>query len=249
MVQADEVIEVLGVRLESVSKIRKGRESEGSPVRSRRAFAHVPQGANLLSRPRDLPEIPLIRPVVGDEELEEVERVLRSGWLAQGPEVRKFEREIEVYLGAKHAVATSSCTTALSLAIAALGLRKNGQVIIPDFTFPATANVVVLGTMQPVLADTNRRNYAISQSEVAGGIGKKTQAILPVHPFGHPFEMDEIYEIAEKNSLEVIEDAATAFGTKYKGRKVGQGPRSLLQFSSQKTDYYCRRRVSCHRRR
>lgn len=165
--------------------------------------------------------IPLIRPSVGKEELREVESVLKSGWLAQGPRVREFERRVARYLGAKYAVATSSCTTALSLAVESLELARGTHVIVPDFTFPATANVVVRGNLKPTLVDVRNDIYTIAKENLRTGHVGKTSAIMPVHAFGHPFEMDEIHEISEKRGITVIEDAATAFGTKYKGRKVG----------------------------
>jgi perosamine synthetase len=171
--------------------------------------------------------IPLIRPSVGEEELEEIRSVLESGWLAQGPKVKEFERELAKHLGAKYAVATSSCTTALSLSIDALQLRSRCEVVVPDFTFPATANVVVKAGSTPVLVDVNEDTYAIRVSDTKKAIGKKTSAIIPVHPFGHPFEMDELYELAEERGIGVIEDAATAFGTRYKRRPIGSTGRAV----------------------
>ena len=171
--------------------------------------------------------IPLIRPSVGEEELEEVRSVLRSGWLSQGPKVRQFEREFATHIGAKYAVATSSCTTALSLAIDALQLKIRSEMVVPDFTFPATANVVIRAVSTPVLVDVREDTFAIRPSETAKALGKKTSAIMPVHPFGHPFETDELYELASRKGIEVIEDAATAIGTKYKGRPVGASNRAV----------------------
>ncbi|TLY00118.1 MAG: DegT/DnrJ/EryC1/StrS aminotransferase family protein [Thaumarchaeota archaeon] len=171
--------------------------------------------------------IPLIRPSVGEEELEEVRSVLRSGWLSQGAKVRQFEREFATHIGAKYAVATSSCTTALSLAIDALQLKIGSEMVVPDFTFPATANVVIRAVSTPVLVDVREDTFAIRPSETAKALGKKTSAIMPVHPFGHPFETDELYELASRKGIEVIEDAATAIGTKYKGKLVGASRRAV----------------------
>ncbi len=171
--------------------------------------------------------IPLIRPSVGEEELREIQSVLESGWLAQGPKVKEFETGLARFLGAKYVVATSSCTTALSLAIESLGLKKGSGIIVPDFTFPATANVVIRGGCKPVFVDVSDRTYAISPSETSRAIRNRTSAIMPVHPFGHPFEMDEIYEMAEKAGIEVIEDAATAIGTRYRRRLVGSSGRAV----------------------
>lgn len=183
---------------------------------------HGPLGEPVAREP-----IPLIRPSVGEEELEAVKGVLDSGWLAQGPKVKEFEREFARRLDAKYAVATSSCTTALSLAIDALGLKAGGEVVVPDFTFPATGNVVDRAGSRPVLLDVREDTYAIDVSGLRAAIGKKTRAVIPVHPFGHPFEMDEVYELAQKAGTEVIEDAATGFGTKYRGALVGSSGRAV----------------------
>jgi perosamine synthetase len=178
--------------------------------------------------------IPLIRPSVGIEELEAVRSVLESGWLAQGPQVKEFERKLSARLGAKYAVATSSCTTALSLAIESLDLKR-GEIIVPDFTFPATGNVAVRAGSTPVLVDVRQDTYAIDLQGVKKAVSKKTRAMIPVHPFGHPFEVDELYELAEKRGVEVIEDAATAVGTKYKGRTIGSSGRAVcLSFHPRK---------------
>lgn len=171
--------------------------------------------------------IPIIRPSVGEEELEEVRSVLMSGWLSQGPKVKQFERELANYLGAKYAVATSSCTTALSLAIESLRIKSGSEMVVPDFTFPATANVVVRAGSTPVLVDVQGDTFAIKPADTKKAIGRKTSAIIPVHPFGHPFEMDELYELASKKGVEVIEDAATAIGTNYKGKRVGSSRRAV----------------------
>lgn len=190
-------------------------------------FGKAGKGANQF--------IPLIRPSIGEEELKEVRAVLESGWLAQGPKVKEFERRLASYVGAKHAVATSSCTTALSLAIESLQLKPGSEMIVPDFTFPATANVVVRASSVPVLCDVNSRTYGITPAAIVGAVTRKTSAIIPVHPFGHPCEMTEISELAEKNQLQVIEDAATAFATRYKGRTIGASGRAIcLSFHPRK---------------
>jgi dTDP-4-amino-4,6-dideoxygalactose transaminase len=172
-------------------------------------------------------DIPLIRPSVGKEELAEVSEVLASGWLSQGPKVAEFEKRIASYVGAKHAVATSSCTTSLSLALESLMVGKSAETIVPDFTFPATANVVLRSGGVPVFADIHVDTYAVTPGEVLKNLGPRTGAVMPVHPFGHPFEMDEVYEIAAKKGIDVIEDAATAIGTKYRGARVGKRGRAV----------------------
>jgi perosamine synthetase len=177
----------------------------------------------------------LIRPSVGEAELEEVRVVLESGWLAQGPKVREFERGVATYLGAKHAVATSSCTTALSLAIESLAIKPRSEIIVPDFTFPATANVVVRAGSTPVLCDVDKSTCGIAPHKAGKAMTEQTSAMIPVHPFGHAYAMDEIAELAAKKGCDVIEDAATAFGTRYKGRTVGSKGRAIcLSFHPRK---------------
>jgi len=164
---------------------------------------------------------------VGREELEEVGKVLESGWLAQGPKVREFEAKLARYLGAKYVVASSSCTSALSLALEALELKPGSEVVFPDFTFPATGNVVVRGGLKPVIADVELETYSVSVETLKRAVTSRTSAIIPVHPFGFPIPLDEVYEFAESKGIEVIEDAATAFGTIYHGRKVGSRGRAV----------------------
>jgi dTDP-4-amino-4,6-dideoxygalactose transaminase len=144
--------------------------------------------------------------------------------------VKEFERKLAAYVGARYVVATSSCTTAMSLAIDALQLKGGSEMVVPDFTFPATGNVVVRAGSRPVLVDVQEDTYAIKPSGIKKALGKRTSAIIPVHPFGHPFEMDEVYELAERGGIDVIEDAATAIGTKYRGKRVG-GSRKAVCFS------------------
>ena len=172
-------------------------------------------------------KIPLIKPFVGKEELLEVKAVLESGWLSQGEAMRSFEKELGTYLGARHVVSTSSCTTALSLAIEALRLKPRSEVIVPDFTHPATANVVSRAGLAPVIADVRLDTYGISVDALKRSITSRTSAIIAVHPFGHPFELDEVRELASGRGLELIEDAATAIGTKYKGNLIGKSGRAV----------------------
>ena len=164
---------------------------------------------------------PLIKPNVDDLELNEIKNVLASGWLTQGPYVEKFEREVAKYVGAKYAVAVTSCTAALYLSLKALRIGRGDEVILPDFTFPATGNVVLELGATPVLVDVKEDSFSIDPESVNKALTKRTKAIIPVHPFGHPADMDEIMEIAESHGVWVIEDAATALGSIYKGRYAG----------------------------
>jgi dTDP-4-amino-4,6-dideoxygalactose transaminase len=165
--------------------------------------------------------IRLALPYVDDDEIEEIRAVLASGYLTQGPKVAEFERMVAEYIGIKHAFATSSCTTALHLSLVALDIGPGDEVLVPDFTFPATANVVVQQGAVPVLVDIDLDTYAIDVKDAAHKVTDRTRAIMPMHPFGLSADMDPILELAGYLELAIIEDAATAIGATYKGRFCG----------------------------
>ena len=160
-------------------------------------------------------------PVIGREEIDEVTETLRSGWIGTGPRVQRFENEFQKFIGAKHAVATNSCTAALHISLIANGIKEGDEVIVTPMTFGATANVIEHARAKPIFADIEMDSYNIDPKEIRKKIGKKTKAIMPVHLFGLPCKMDEINEIAEKNNLKVIEDAAHALGSEFKGKRIG----------------------------
>src|SRR3989442_1375334 len=162
-----------------------------------------------------------MRPSLGDEELAQVKQVLDSGWLAQGPKVKEFERKLAEYLRAKHVLATSSCTTALELALESIKAKPGSEVVVPDFTFPATGNAVLREGHTLGLVDVTPKEWSMDLGIVAKRVSRKTSCIIPVHPFGHPLDEDELYEMARSNGLEVIEDAATAIGARHRGTRVG----------------------------
>ena len=165
--------------------------------------------------------LPITKPFIGVEELEAVQEPLRSGWLVQGPKVREFEDKFREFADVKHALATSSCTTALHLAVAALGLKPGDEVIVPAFTWVATANVVEYMGARPVFCDVDLQTFNIDVEQIESKITSRTVGIIPVHLFGLAAEMDPISEIARRRKLWVLEDAACAFGTLYHGRHVG----------------------------
>lgn len=165
--------------------------------------------------------IPIAKPMVGDEEKKAVSDVLDSGTLAQGKKVKEFEEKFAEYIGAKYAVATSSGTTALHLALLASGVKSGDEVITTPFTFISTATPILFCNAKPVFADINPRTFNIDPEKIELMITNKTKAILPVHLYGQPCEMDRIMEIAEKHNLIVIEDACQAHGAEYYGKKVG----------------------------
>lgn len=170
--------------------------------------------------------IKLSIPSIGDDEYQAVERVLRSGQLVQGEECELFEQELAHYLACKEAIVVSSGTAALHLALVALGIGEGDAVLVPDFTFPATVNVVELVGARPILVDVDLNTYNITPENIQVAIDnwqgpEKLKAIMPVHEFGCPADMGKIMEIAKRYSLIVIEDAACGLGATHQGKKVG----------------------------
>ena len=165
--------------------------------------------------------LPPFAPSLGDEEYEEVLDTLRSGWITMGPKTGKFEEAFAEYVGCRHAVAVSSCTAGLHLALVAGGIGPGDEVITTPLTFCSTANVIVHQGAVPVLADVRPDTLNIDPEEMEKKITPRTRAILPVHLGGQPCEMDEILALAQEHGLLVIEDAAHATGATYKGRMVG----------------------------
>jgi len=164
-------------------------------------------------------KIPLCKPFIGDEEIQLVQEVLKSGWLAHGPKTKQFEQDFAKCIGVKKAVSLNSCTSALYLALKALDIK--GEIILPSFTFVASANAIVTAGAKPVFADIDYDTCNINPREIEKKITDKTEAIMPVHFAGQSCRMDEIMEIAEKNNLMVIEDSAEAIGATFKGKKTG----------------------------
>ena len=158
---------------------------------------------------------------IDDTEVAEVTSVIRSGWLTSGSKTGRFEAEFAAFVGAGHAVAVNSCTAAMHLALEASGLRAGDEVIVPTYTFAATAEVVRYFGAKPVLVDVDSTSLCIDPVRVEAAVTPRTRAIIPVHLGGRCAEMDELRVIAERHDLCVIEDAAHAFPAKYKGRTVG----------------------------
>jgi len=165
--------------------------------------------------------IPITKPLFGEDEERAVVEVLRSGWVVQGPKVAAFERVVANYVGAPHAIATSSCTTALHLALVLLGIGPSDEVIVPSFTFIATANVVCYTGATPVFVDIDPRTYNLDPDALETAVTPRTKAIMPVHQIGLAADMDRINAVANRHGLAVIEDAAPALGATYKGKRVG----------------------------
>jgi len=166
--------------------------------------------------------IPISRPFIGAREKELVLDALDSGWVSSiGKYIDEFEAGFARYCGTEFALAVSNGTTGLHLALATLGLGPGDEVIIPDLTFVATANAVAYTGATPILADIDPDTLCIDPASVKSLISARTKAIIPVHLYGHPADMDALTEIADAHGLDIIEDAAEAHGAEYKGRRVG----------------------------
>lgn len=161
-------------------------------------------------------EIPFHKPYITEDEISEVVDSLKSGWITMGPKVVRFEEEFKNYIGSEHAVAVNSCTAALHLALKAIDLKPDDEVIVPTMTFTATGEVVCYFNAKPVLVDVDRDNHNIDISAIEKAITSKTKAIIPVHYAGQPCDMDTIMQLAGSKGLRVIEDAAHALPAWYK---------------------------------
>lgn len=165
--------------------------------------------------------IPFARPDIGHDEIERVRAVLESGWLTTGEQVHQLEREIASYVGAKHAIALSSGTAALHLALEAIGLKAGDEVIVPTYTFTATAEVVCYFGAKPVMVDVDARTFNIDPARVAEAVTERTKAIIPVHFGGLAADLEALRAIAKPRGIAIIDDAAHALQTRYRGRLVG----------------------------
>jgi perosamine synthetase len=166
--------------------------------------------------------IPAAKPIVGDDEWRAVGRVLTSGMLAQGPEVRAFEDEFaQQMVSGRVCVAVNSGSSGLHLGLLAAGIGPNDEVIVPSFTFVATANSIALTGAKPVFADIEADYFCLNPQSVRNAITERTRAIMPVHLYGHPANMPVLMEIANERGLELFEDAAQAHGASLGGAKVG----------------------------
>jgi len=165
--------------------------------------------------------IPFHQPSIGEEEREGVRRVLGSGWLTTGPVAKEFEGEFATYVGAKHALAVNSATSALQLALDAVGLRPDDEVLLPTYTFTATAEVVVHFGGRPVLCDSHPGGFNIDVADAERRITDRTRAIIPVHIAGEPCDLTAVHELSRRHGLHVIEDAAHALPASWNGGTIG----------------------------
>ncbi len=165
--------------------------------------------------------IPVSDVFITEEDAQAVYETVLSGWLSQGPRVAEFEEEFARYVGCRHAIAVNNGTTALHLVLAAAGISESDEVIVPPLTFVSTANVVLFQNARVVFADIDPQTLNIDVDDVKKKISSKTKAVIPVHLFGQPVDMDPLIEVCEEENILVIEDAAEAHGATYKGRMAG----------------------------
>jgi len=165
--------------------------------------------------------VPITKPALGEEEARAPFESIKSGWVTQGPKVAEFEKAVASYVGAKHGVATTSCTTGLHLALVAAGIGEGDEVIVPSFTFIASANAILYTGAKAVFCEIDPQTFNVDPNDVEKRITKKTKAIMPIDQIGLACDIDAINDIAKKHGIDVVEDAAPAIGEDYKGRKVG----------------------------
>ena len=165
--------------------------------------------------------IPITKPYLGEEEKRLVAQVIDSGWVSQGPKVAEFEEIFARYVGARYAVATTSCTTALHAALSVSGVCPGDEIILPSLSFIATANSALYCGLKPVFVDVDLNTCNMDAIKIEKAITEKTKAVMPVHQMGLPADLDSIKESSRGRGLLIIEDAACAVGSEYKGTKIG----------------------------
>src|SRR5438445_3273325 len=167
-------------------------------------------------------KVPVCAPLVGEREVEVVTQAIRSSWISSmGPQVQEFESKFAAFCETKFGVATNSGTTALHLALEGLKIKEGDEVILPTFTMIASANAIEYTGARPVLVDADPTTWNMNVTEVEDKVSANTKAIMPVHIYGHPTDMQPLVELATKRDLAIVEDAAEAHGAEYKGKKVG----------------------------
>ena len=165
--------------------------------------------------------VPITKPALTEEEAHAPYDSIKSGWVTQGPKVAEFEKAVAAYVGAKHGVATTSCTTGLHLALATIGIGPGDEVIVPSFTFIASANAILYTGATVVFCEVDPRTFNADPADIEKRITKKTKALMPVDQIGLGCDIDAINDIAKRHGIDVVEDAAPTIGGTYKGRRVG----------------------------
>jgi len=165
--------------------------------------------------------IPITKPALGEDEARAPYESIKSGWVTQGPKVVDFEKAVASYVGAKHGIATTSCTTGLHLALASIGVGRGDEVIVPSFTFIASANAVLHTGADVVFCEIDARTFNVDPGDIEKRITKRTKAIMPIDQIGLACDIAAVNDIAKAHGIDVVEDAAPAIGESYQGRRVG----------------------------
>ena len=189
-----------------------------------------------MSEAPSKPKVPFFRPEISEDEIASVAETLRSGWLTTGPKTKQFEREFAEKVGAKHAIAVNSATSALHLSLDALGIGPGDEVLVPTLTFTATAEVVVHRGAKPVLVDCDPVSLNLDLDRLERLVTPHTKAIMPVHYAGQPCDMDRVMQFAAAHKLWVVEDAAHALPARWGDRSIGTiGHTTCFSFYANKT--------------
>jgi dTDP-4-amino-4,6-dideoxygalactose transaminase len=186
--------------------------------------------------------LPFTQPCIDEDTIRGVAEVLRGGWMASGPQVLRFEAALGEYLHDRPVRVMTSATAALEIALRVAGVDKGSQVILPAMSFAATANVIARVGAKPVFVDVDLHTRNIDLDQVERAITPATRALLPVHFAGLAVDMDRLYDIAHSNRLRVVEDAAHAIGSQWRGRRIGSFGDLVLQLSSEQEHHHHRRR-------
>ena len=190
-----------------------------------------------ISTKEKVRRFPLASPIIGEQELSNIVDVIKTGWISsRGSYINSFEKKFSRYLGGGYSVAVSNGTNALQIGLTSLGIKKGDEVIIPNFTFGGTINAVINSGAKPVIADVSLSNWTINLENIKKKVTKKTKAIMPVHIYGQPYEINEIKKFAKKKKIKIVDDCAEAVGAKYKNRVVGlENDCSCFSFFANKT--------------
>ena len=188
-----------------------------------------------MNKQTEIRRIPLIKPFLPDGVKDKLWEVLESGYLTEGPVTREFEAAVRRYVGCGHVLAVTSCTTGLEMALRCLGIGPGDEVIVPDYTYPATADVAAIVGARIVIVDVSPDSMLIDYDQVESALGPHTRAVIPVSGFGNPLDWDRLSEIRERHGIYMIEDAACSLGAEFRGEKVGnQGDISVFSLHPRK---------------